>query len=126
VRSDFHFWDLPNFGTEMHYAIKAFNYEEANRIAETYMMFNAQTTSSSGSVLSGQIFVITGKLNSFKNRDELKALIENNGGKVVSAISSKTNYLINNDINSTSSKNLSAKKLNIPILTEENFLKILN
>ena len=126
VRSDFHFWDLPNFGTEMHYAIKTFNYEEANRIAETYMLFNAQATSSSGSVLSGQTVVITGKLNSFKNRDELKALIENNGGKVVSAISSKTNYLINNDINSTSSKNLSAKKLNIPILTEENFLKILN
>ena len=126
VRSDFHFWDLPNFGTEMHYAIKTFNYEKANRIADTSMLFNVQTTSSSGSVLSGQTFVITGKLNSFKNRDELKTLIENNGGKVVSAISSKTNYLINNDINSTSSKNLSAKKLNIPILTEENFLKILN
>ena len=69
------------------------------------------------------IIVITGKLNNFKNRDELKTIIENYGGKVSSAISNKTNYLINNDLNSASSKNLAAKKLNMPILSEEDFIE---
>ena len=54
-----------------------------------------------------------------------KAVIEKNGGKVVGSISGKTDYLINNDINSTSSKNLSAKKLNIPIISEDEFLMML-
>ena len=70
-------------------------------------------------------FVITGKLNNFKNREELKSIIEANGGKVVGSISAKTSYLINNDINSTSGKNLSAQKLNIPIISEENFLAMI-
>ena len=67
--------------------------------------------------------VITGKLNHFKNRDEMKSAIEARGGKVVGSISSKTTCLINNDINSTSSKNVSAKKLNIPILSEDAFIE---
>ena len=67
--------------------------------------------------------VITGRLEKFKNRDELKSLIERNGGKVVTAISSKVDCLINNNIHSTSSKNVSAKRLNIPIYSEEEFLR---
>ena len=67
--------------------------------------------------------VITGKLKVYKNRDSLQKDIEANGGKVVGSVSSKTNYLINNDPESTSSKNTTAKKLGIPIITEENFIK---
>ena len=58
-----------------------------------------------------------------KNRDELKADIVAHGGTVAGSVSSKTSYLINNDINSTSSKNQKAKSLNVPIITEEEFLK---
>lgn len=73
--------------------------------------------------LQGKTFVVTGSVNYYKNRDELKADIVIHGGTVSNSISSKTSYLINNDINSTSSKNQKAKSLNIPIITEEEFLK---
>ena len=73
--------------------------------------------------LQGKTFVVTGSVNHYKNRDELKADIVAHGGTVVGSVSSKTSYLINNDINSTSSKNQKAKSLNIPIITEEEFLK---
>jgi len=75
--------------------------------------------------LQGKIFVVTGSVNHYKNRDELKADIENRGGKVSGSISSKTTYLINNYIDSNSSKNKKAKELNIPIITEEQFLSML-
>ena len=74
--------------------------------------------------LAGKTFVITGSLNSFPNRDALKKAIEDRGGKVSGSVSAKTSYLINNDINSNSSKNKNAKKLGIPIITEEDFLKL--
>ena len=70
-------------------------------------------------------FCITGKLNNYKNRAELKNLIESYGGKVTDSVSSKTNYLINNDKNSTSSKNKKANELNISIITEEEFMKLI-
>lgn len=73
--------------------------------------------------LQGKTFVVTGSVNHYKNRDELKADIVVHGGTVAGSVSSKTSYLINNDINSTSSKNQKAKSLNIPIITEEEFLK---
>lgn len=75
--------------------------------------------------LQGKTFVVTGSVNHYKNRDELKTDIEAHGGTVVGSVSSKTNYLINNDINSTSSKNQKAKSLNIPIISEEEFLKLI-
>lgn len=75
--------------------------------------------------LQGKTFVVTGSVNHYKNRDELKADIVAHGGTVVGSVSSKTSYLINNDINSTSSKNQKAKSLNIPIITEEEFLKMI-
>lgn len=74
--------------------------------------------------LDGKVFVITGAVKQFANRNELKAYIEQRGGKVTSAVSTKTNYLINNDVTSNSSKNKKARELNIPILSEEEFLKI--
>lgn len=71
---------------------------------------------------AGYTFVITGSLNHFKNRNELKAKIESLGGKVSGSVSSKTTYLINNDYTSTSGKNKTAKAIGIPIITEETFL----
>lgn len=76
--------------------------------------------------LQGKTFVVTGSVNHYKNRDELKTDIVAHGGTVVGSVSSKTNYLINNDINSTSSKNKKAKSLNIPIITENEFIKMLH
>lgn len=75
--------------------------------------------------LQGKTFVVTGSVNHYKNRDELKADIVSHGGTVVGSVSSKTSYLINNDINSTSSKNQKAKSLNIPIISEEEFLQMI-
>lgn len=75
--------------------------------------------------LQNKIFVVTGLVHHYKNRDELKADIVTHGGTVVGSVSSKTSYLINNDINSTSSKNQKAKSLNIPIISEEEFLSMI-
>lgn len=77
-------------------------------------------------ILDGKTFVVTGSVNHYKNRDELKADIVAYGGTVVESVSSKTSYLINNDINSTSSKNQKAKYLNIPIISEEQFLAMIH
>lgn len=81
-----------------------------------------ETSNISGSDLTGKSFVITGSLVQFKNRDELKEKIESLSGKVSGSISAKTEALINNDIESTSSKNKKAKSLNIPIISEEEFI----
>ena len=75
--------------------------------------------------LQGKTFVVTGSVNHYKNRDELKADIVAHGGTVTGSVSSKTSYLINNDINSTSSKNQKAKSLNIPIITECQYLQLI-
>lgn len=74
--------------------------------------------------LTGKTFVITGSVSKFKNRNEVKKYIENHGGKVTDSVTSKTSYLVNNDIESNSSKNMKAKKLNIPIITENKLLEI--
>lgn len=76
-------------------------------------------------LLNGKTFVITGSLNHYSNRNELKEVIELNGGKVSGSISSKTSYLINNDIDSISSKNKKAKSLGVPIINEEDFANML-
>ena len=74
------------------------------------------------SEVSGKTFVITGSLNHYENRNQLKELIEELGGKVSGTVSKKTDYLINNDITSGSSKNKTAKELGVPIITEEQFI----
>lgn len=74
----------------------------------------------------GVNFVITGSVNHFANRAEVKEEIEKRGGKVTGSVTSKTNYLINNDVNSTSSKNRKARELGVPIISEEEFLNMLN
>ena len=75
---------------------------------------------------AGVNFVITGSVEHFANRAEVKEEIEKRGGKVTGSVTSKTNYLINNDVNSTSSKNRKARELGIPIISEEEFLNMLN
>lgn len=121
----FAFYTLPNFGGEMHNSIVSFNYAEARLLAQHYIRFNVPevTSAPAGESLTGKTFVITGKLTHFKNRDEIKARIEALGGKVTGSVSKNTNYLINNDVNSTSSKNMTAKSLGIPILSESDFIQ---
>lgn len=70
-------------------------------------------------------FVITGSVEHFKNRKELQSLIESKGGKATGSVTARTTYLINNNANSASSKNKKARELGIPILSEEDFLKLL-
>lgn len=77
------------------------------------------------SALNGKVFVITGKLEHFANRDTLVEKIEKLGGKVSGSVSAKTSFLINNDVTSTSGKNKKAKELNVPIISEEDLLKMM-
>lgn len=87
-------------------------------------IFESKSNRNTNDSLKGLTFVITGSLNHYANRDELKSEIESYGGKVSGSISSKTSYLINNDVNSSSSKNSKAKSLNIPIISEKDFIKM--
>ena len=121
---DYHFFNLDNFGEEMEYQLKHFDYSEMDELSKILIL---ETTIVNNEIinnnLKGKTIVITGKLISFKNRNELKSVIEKNGGKVVGSISSKTDILINNDVNSTSSKNKTAQKLGIPIISETDFME---
>jgi len=107
--------------------VNTFNNQEFNNELEELLPFIEfiDIKDSNNNILDGKTFVITGSLEKFSNRDELVEFIENNGGKVVKAISNNVNYLINNDINSTSSKNKKAKELDISIISEEEFMKLL-
>ena len=124
IHEDFDFTEWNGFGYEMNRALNDFNYDEADAIVE-YITFKPEEHQDKTVKLDSYTFVITGKLQNFKNRQELVDIIEAAGGKVASSVSSKTNYLINNDVNSTSSKNKKAKELNIPIITEEELMEML-
>ena len=89
----------------------------------SHLTFEEMRTESAQS-LEGKQFVITGSVEHFANRAQLKEYIEERGGKVTGSVTSKTDYLINNDTTSSSSKNKKAKDLGIPILSEEDFLKL--
>lgn len=124
INKNYDFTQIPNFGLSKAYEIMNFDYQEADRIAELITFSAAKPEKNLLSArLDGLTFVITGKLTEYKNRAELKSIIEENGGRVVETINKKTSYLINNDINSTSAKNLAAKKAGIPILSEKEFRK---
>ena len=84
-----------------------------------------EQTEENGTAFAGMTFVITGSVEHFANRKELQALIESKGGKATGSVTSKTTYLINNDTQSSSSKNKKAKELGIPILSDEDFLNLL-
>lgn len=76
-----------------------------------------------GTRCNGLTFVVTGDVHHYKNRNELKAYIESQGGKVTGSVSKSTNYLINNDVNSTSEKNKKARQFEIPIISENEFVE---
>lgn len=120
---------LPGIGDAL---INSLNTYWKNHYSEIIQLANEFTFETQKSIMSettneldGKTFVVTGSVNHYQNREALKADIEAHGGKVVGSISSKTDYLINNDINSTSSKNQKAKSLSIPIISEEDFLKMI-
>ena len=124
IHEDFDFTEWNGFGYEMNRALHEFDYTQADAIVD-YITFKPEEHQDKSVKLDSYTFVITGKLQNFKNRQELIDVIEAAGGKVATSVSSKTNYLINNDINSTTGKNKKAKELNIPIITEEELLEIL-
>lgn len=108
--------------------IDYFKYDENNKLIDevlNYISFETSEITLSNNKLEDLTFVVTGNVNIYKNRKELQSHIESLGGKVTGSVTSKTNYLINNDINSTSSKNKKAKELNIPIITEEDFINLI-
>ena len=104
-------------------AIWNFDFTEADKVDAFMLGYENDDPAIADSNLASTTVVITGKLNNFKNRDELAKEITNRGGKVVGSVSKNTNILINNDVNSTSSKTLKAKELKIQIITEEEFCK---
>ena len=121
--------DLDDFGEVMANSISSFFTENKEMVLKLFKEFNitnGKVKNQDGSKLSGKIFVITGSLNHYKNRDELVLVIEGLGGKVSGSVSSKTSYLINNDITSTSGKNRKANELGIPIISEEDFITMIS
>ena len=120
---------LPGVGDSL---ISSLNTYWKNHYSDMLQLANEFTFETQKSIMSettneleNKTFVITGSVKHYKNRDALKADIEAHGGKVVGSVSSKTDYLINNDIDSTSSKNQKAKSLNIPIISEDQFLEMI-
>lgn len=120
---------LDDFGSTMNDSMNNFIRHNCLWIKELANEFKferqMENNKNEGVDLSGKTFVITGSLNTFTNREELKELIENLGGKVSGSVSAKTNYLINNDKLSGSSKNKKAKELNVSIITEDEFLQLI-
>lgn len=126
ISQPFRYTLLDDFGETMQNSIHNFAVN-MDMIAdlEDEFIFEKVEEKSSDVDLSSKVFVITGSLTHYKNRDELVDLITSMGGKVSGSVSAKTSYLLNNDINSTSSKNRKAKELNVPIISEEDFIKMI-
>lgn len=121
------FIKLSGFGEEMSKSIKKWwntHHEEFCDLAQEFN-FKEEMLVNNSDVLKNKVFVITGSVHHFANRDALKNKIESLGGKVSGSVSAKTSYLINNDNTSKSSKNVKAMQLNIPIITEDDFLNMI-
>lgn len=114
------------FGPEISKAINNFDYTEADAIVNIYLSFEEtkEEVINTNSVIAGKTFCITGKTVIYANRSALKADIEKLGGRVVGSMSSKVDFLINNDSTSTTTKNKEAKANNIPIITEQEFVNM--
>ena len=131
---NFNWTKLEGFGQNMSESLSSYYKENEQEIRELTKEFNfvsntkpsVNTDSTKSNLLEGKVFVVTGSVNHFKNRNELKEKIEELGGKVTGSVTKKTDYLINNDNKSTSSKNKKALELNIPIITEEEFVAMIN
>ena len=119
---------IDGFGESMNNSLHKWlsvNHIMMEELAKEFI-FKKEKNNSSSVDLSGKTFVITGSLMHYKNRDELVSIIESMGGKVSSSVSAKTSYLINNDTQSSSSKNQKAQKLNIPIISEQDFINMIS
>ena len=119
VNNRFDFTQYDGFGDIMSASILDFDYTELDEVVSYALNIQEKVSKDDNNLLKDLVFCITGKVHTVKNRDELKGLIESAGGKVVGSVSKNVNYLINNDNTSTSSKNIAAKNLNIPVITEE-------
>ena len=97
----------------------------ADKLA-SFMTFETGVNQNTDDSLNSKSFVVTGKVFRFKNRDEVKAEIEKRGGKVTGSVTKSTYALINNDIESNSSKNKKAKELGVKIITEDQLIEMLN
>lgn len=118
---------IDGIGTEKSSAFVRWFHDEQNMIdyKDLIQYLNIQKTATEAvdDKCKGLTFVVTGDVHHYQNRNELKAYIEAHGGKVTGSVSKSTNYLINNDFTSTSSKNTKAKSLNIPIISEDEFIE---
>ena len=120
-------WDFTQrdkVGYEKASAIWNFDFTQADLVEAFMYGYETSEPAAAESTLDATTVVITGKLTLHKNRDELVKRITDHGGKVTGRVSKNTNILINNDVNSTSSKNVSAQRLGIPIMTEEEFVNL--
>lgn len=124
AKNKWDFTQIDGIAYEKTSAIWNFDFTEADRVAEFIEEYEVDEPVAADTTLDATTVVITGKLSLHKNRDELVKRITDHGGKVTGSVSKNTNILINNDVNSTSSKNVSAQRLGIPIMTEEEFVNL--
>lgn len=99
------------------------NYQKQLDDLLTQLEISQTSTKHKGTLCQGLTFVVTGDVEHYKNRNELKAYIESQGGKVTGSVSKSTSFLINNNTNSSSGKNQKAKQLGIEIISEEQFIE---
>lgn len=121
------FEDIDGIGAERSKSILAWYAKESNRMSLVHLLEelsieHIEPKDTSEGTCVGMTFVITGDVHHYKNRDEFKAYVESQGGKVAGSVSGKTSYLVNNDVESNSSKNRKAKDLGIPIISEDEFV----
>ena len=123
------FEDIDGIGGEKSNSILQWYANETNRqnlenLLQVVEIQKVEKKNTENGTCNGLTFVITGDVHQFKNRDEFKTYVESQGGKVAGSVSGKTNYLVNNDVESTSSKNKKAKDLGIPIISEDTFVEM--
>lgn len=123
AKNNWDFTQIDGVAYEKATAIWNFDFTEADFV-DAFMKGYRVENGPSSNALEGESVCITGILKLHKNRDELVKRIQDHGGKVVSGVSKNTTWLINNNVNSTSSKNVTAQRLNIPIITEEEFVNL--
>lgn len=118
---------IPGIGPEKAKSFVAWFAQEEHRAVMARLLnvltVEQTSTAATGKKCKGLVFVVTGDVHHYKNRNELKAYIESQGGKVTGSVSKSTSYLINNDVTSTSSKNQKAHQFNIPIISEDEFVE---
>lgn len=127
IKHSKHFGHIDGIGIETSLSIRDYFTENMQMVEELAdeIEFEMPEDKKSGVDLTGMTFIITGKVSKFANRNAIKDEIESKGGKVAGSVSKNTNYLVNNDVNSTSGKNKKAQQLGIPIINEDELIKIL-